>query len=287
MDICLIQVPYTMGDERPGSSKGPERLVQAGATKLIASKGVAATVERVDRGEPFRDSGNASLVVSQRLAAIVRRAIEAGQFPLVLAGGCDVSKGILSGFDHAGCGVVWFDAHGDFNTPETTVSGYFDGMSLAVITGQCYRNYWAQIGHSTPIAESATLMVGVRDLDPAEKERLDHSAIQVVKWREGKPQSDVQTALDRLAQRVPEVYLHINMDSSTQRSRRASWALRCPAGFPWRRWRKLFVLSFARFRVRAAALAVYDPDNDPDDKTLRTALRIIEVLADGARAQVG
>jgi len=64
MDICLIQVPYTMGDERPGSSKGPERLVQAGATKLIASKGVAATVERVDRGEPFRDSGNASLVVS-------------------------------------------------------------------------------------------------------------------------------------------------------------------------------------------------------------------------------
>jgi arginase len=102
--------------------------------------GVAVTVERVDRGEPFRDSGDASLVVSKRLASIVRRAIEANQLPVVLAGGCAVSKGILSGFDHGQCGVVWFDAHGDFNTPETTTSGYFDGMSLAVITGRCYQS---------------------------------------------------------------------------------------------------------------------------------------------------
>ena len=116
-----------MGDERQGTSKGPERLVQAGVSKLIAAKGLAVSVERVDRGEPFRDSGNASLIVSKRLAGTVRQAIAAKQLPLVLAGGCDVSKGILSGFDHGQCGVVWFDAHGDFNTPE---SGYFDGMSV-------------------------------------------------------------------------------------------------------------------------------------------------------------
>ena len=188
MNHCLIQVPYTMGDDRPGTSKGPERLVRPGVSKLIAAKGLAVSVERVDRGEPFRDSGNASLIVSKRLAGIVRQATAANQFPLVLAGGCDVSRGILSGFDHGQCGVVWFDAHGDFNTPKTTTSGYFDGMSLAVITGHCYRNYWAQIGNSDPIRESATLLLGVRDLDPAESEHLDHSAIQVVKWHEGKPQ---------------------------------------------------------------------------------------------------
>jgi arginase len=175
MDICLIQVPYTMGDERPGTSKGPERLLQGGAEKLVAAKGLTVTVERVDRGEPFRDSGNASLIVSKRLAGIVRQAIAAKQLPLALAGGCDVSKGILSGFDHGQCGVVWFDAHGDFNTPETTTSGYFDGMSLAVITGHCYQNYWAQIGNCTPIPESATLLLGVRDLDSAEREHLDLS----------------------------------------------------------------------------------------------------------------
>src|SRR5450759_2613052 len=283
MDICLIQVPYTMGDERPGSSRGPERLLQAGANKLIAAMGVAGTVERVDRSEPFRDSGNASLVVGKRLASIVRQATEAKQFPLVLAGSCDVSKFILSGFDHGQCGVVWFNAHGDFNTPETTSSGYFDGMSLAVITGHCYQSYWAQIGNSTPIPESATLMLGVRDLDPAERELLDHSAVQVVKWYEGKPQGDVRVALDKLAQRVPEVYLHIDMDSLDPQVAPGVVFDPVPGGLSLEDMEEAIRAVFARFRVRAATLAVYNPDRDQDDKTLRTGLRIIEVLAEAAR----
>jgi arginase len=283
MDICLIQVPYTMGDERPGSSKGPERLVQAGATKLVTSKGVAVTIEQVDRGESFRDSGNASLVVGKRLAPIVRQAIGSKQFPLVLAGGCDVSKGILSGFDHGRCGVVWFDAHGDFNTPETTTSGYFDGMSLAVITGHCYHSYWAQIGNSTPIPESATLMMGVRDLDPAEREHLDHSAVQVVKWHEGKPQRDVRVVLDKLAQRVPEVYLHIDMDSLDPQVAPGVVFDPVPGGLSLEDMEECIRAVFARFQVRAATLAVYNPDRDQNDKTLRAGLRIIEVLAEAAR----
>ena len=284
MHVSLIQVPYTMGDERPGTSKGPERLVQAGAEKLVAAKGVAVTVERVDRGEPFRDSASASLAVGKRLAPVVRRAIEAGQFPFVLAGGCDVSEGILSGFDHGQCGVVWFDAHGDFNTPETTTSGYFDGMSLAVITGHCYRNYWAQIGNSAPVPESATLLLGVRDLDPAEREHLDHSAVQAVKWCEGKPQGDVWAALDRLAQRVPEVYLHIDMDSLDPNVAPGVVFDPVRGGISLEDMEESIRAVFARFRVRAATLAVYNPDRDPDDKTLRAGLRIIGVLADSARA---
>jgi len=125
MDVSLIQVPYMMGDERQG--KGPQRLVQAGAEKVVAAKGVAVTVERVDRDVPFRDSGNASLAVNKRLASTVRQAVDARRLPFVLAGGCDASTGVLAGFEHNQCGVVWFDAHGDFNTPE---SGYFDGMSV-------------------------------------------------------------------------------------------------------------------------------------------------------------
>jgi arginase len=283
VDICLIQVPYTMGDERQGASKGPQRLVQAGVDKLIAAKSLAVTVERLDRGEPFRDSGNASLVVSKRLARIVRQAIEANQFPLVLAGGCDVSKGVLSGFDHGQCGVVWFDAHGDFNTPETTISGYFDGMSLAVITGHCYRNYWAQIGNSTPIPETATLMLGVRDLDPAEREHLDHSCVQVVKRREGKPQGNVAAALDTLAQRVAEVYLHFDMDALDPQVAPGVVFDPVPGGISLEDMEEAIRIVFARFRVRAATLAVYNPDRDHADKTLRAGLRIIEVLAEAAR----
>jgi arginase len=272
-----------MGDERQG--KGPLRLVQAGAEKLVTAKGIAVAVERVERGEPFRDSGNAALIVGKRLASTVQQAIEDGRLPLVFAAGCDASAGVVSGFNHGQIGVVWFDAHGDFNTPETTVSGYLPGMSLAVITGHCFQNYWAQMGDNTPVCESGTLMLGVRDLDPAEKELLERSDIQVVKWRDGKPQSDVRIAIERLAKSVAEVYLHIDMDCLDPEFAPGLVVVDpAPGGISLLDMEEAIRAVFAHFRVRAVTLAGYDSDQDPDDKTLRTALRLIEIVAEGATA---
>jgi arginase len=271
-----------IGDEHQGGSKGPQRYVQAGAEKLLAARGVAVTVERIERGKPFRDSSSASLAVNKDLAAIVRQAIEAGQLPLVLAGSCDVSMGILSGFDHAGCGVVWIDAHGDFNTPESTISGFFAGMSVAVITGHCYQNLWAQIGNSAPIPEATTLMLGVRDLDAAEHGRLERSAIQVVKWHEGKPQADVPASLDELAKQVPEVYLHVDLDAFDPQVAPGIVDSPVPGGLSLQNMEEVIRAVAARFRIRAAALTTYNPDLDQDDKTLRAGLRIIELLAECA-----
>ena len=92
MEVCLIEVPYMVGDDRHGASKGPQCFAQARAG-LLAARGVAVTRERVERGRPFGDSASASLVVCKKLASIVRKAITAGQLPLVLAGSCDPSKG--------------------------------------------------------------------------------------------------------------------------------------------------------------------------------------------------
>src|SRR5205823_4389432 len=103
----------------------------------------------------FRDSASASRVVNTKVQKAVKNAIGLRQLPLILAGSCDVSMGVLAAFDHSQCGVVWIDAHADFNTPESTVSGFFAGMSLAVISGHCYRSLWAEIGDSTPVPEAA------------------------------------------------------------------------------------------------------------------------------------
>lgn len=282
MQVRLIQVPYMIGDERHGASKGPQRFVEAGAERLLGAKGVAVKVERVQRSNPFGDSTSASLAVCKKLAPIVGEAVAAGQLPLVLAGSCDVSKGILSGFDHARCGVVWIDAHGDFNTPESTISGFFAGMSLAVITGHCYQNYWAQIGNSAPIPEAATLMLGVRELDVAERERLERSAISVVKWHEGRPQGDVMASLDELAKRVEEVYLHVDMDAFDPQVAPGIVDHPVPGGLSLEDMEQAIRAVAARFRVRAAALATYNPDLDQDEKTLRAGLHIIELLGECA-----
>lgn len=281
MHICLIQVPYMIGDDRHGASKGPQRYVQAAEGRLRA-KGVAVTVERLERGKPFRDSTSASIAVNKQLEPVVRQAIAAGRLPLVLAGSCDVSMGILAGFDHTRCGVVWFDAHGDFNTPDSTITGFFAGMSVAVITGHCYQQLWAQIGDSAPISEAATLMLGVRDLDPAERERLEGSAIQVVRWHGGKPQADVPACLDELAKRVEEVYLHVDLDAFDPDVAPGIVDDPVPGGLSLQEMEEIIHGVTARFRIRAAALTTYNPELDQDDKTLRAGLRIIELVAEHA-----
>jgi arginase len=286
MDVSLIQVPYMAGDDRHGSSEGPRRLLDAGVSDLLASKGMAVTVESVDRGAPFRDTASSSAVVNKQLAGVVSKAVAAGQLPLVLAGSCVACHGVLAGFDHSRCGAVWLDAHADFNTPESTVSGFFPGMSAAVITGHCYHNYWAQIGDSRPLAEEAIVMLGVRDLSPAaERERLDQSAIRVVPWSDGKRQGDVEATLDSLAQLIDEVYLHVDLDGFDPEVAPGIVDEPVPGGLSLADAEEAIRATAARFRIRAATVATFNPARDPDEKTLRVALRIVELVADCAAAR--
>ncbi len=278
VQVCLILVPYHAGDDRAGSSRGPGRCLEAGAEQRLAAAGVRVRVEEVERGAPFRDSVSASLAVCGQLARAVGEAVTAGDFPLVLAGGCDASKGILSGLDHRSCGVVWFDAHADFNTPESTITGYFPGMSMAVITGHCYGRAWSQLGNANPVSEADVLMLGVRAVDPAERERLRRSAIQVVGWEAGKPQASVPACLDTLAGRVEGVYLHIDMDALDPELAPGVVDQPVPGGLSLEQLEDALNGVAERFRIKAAALATYNPDRDQNDRTLRTALRILEML---------
>jgi arginase len=283
MEVCLIQVPYMIGDEHQGGSKGPLRIVDAGAAERL--EGDAVTIVRVDRGAAFRDSTNASLAVNKHLNSAVRLALSADRLPLVVAGSCDVSMGILAAFDHARCGVVWMDAHGDFNTPESTVSGFFGGMSLAVVTGHCYRSLWREVGDSTPIPEAAVVLLGARDLSPpAEQERLERSQINVVRWKDGKPEADVEAALDDLRNRVEDVYLHVDLDAVDPEVAPGIVDPPAPGGMSLQEVERAIRAACARLRLRAAALTTYNPERDADGRTLEAATRILETIAACARA---
>jgi arginase len=279
IDIKLIQVPYHAGDDQHGSSLGPGRLIEAGVAELLEAQGHAVTVELANRAGPFRDTASSSAAVNREVATLVRLAIDADRLPLVLAGSCVTCHGVLAGFDHMRCGAVWIDAHADFNTPETAASGFFPGMSLAVVTGHCYRNYWAQIGDNTPLAEQNIAMFGVRDLSPeAERERLEGSAISVVPWRDGKPGGDVTGTLDQLAQRVDEIYLHIDFDGFAPEVAPGIVDEPVPGGLSSEDAEALIRAAGERFRIRAVTLATFTPNRDVDDKTLRLALRLIELI---------
>ncbi|HEX7300872.1 MAG TPA: arginase family protein [Solirubrobacteraceae bacterium] len=274
---CLIQVPFMSGDGAHPASAGPRRATES-ARELLGARGVAfesATVDVV-----AGDSAEAAWRVSDALASTVRNTTAAGQLPLVLAGSCDAALGVLAGFEHARCGVVWLDAHGDFNTPESSETGFLPGMALAAVVGHCHADRWAQIGDATPIAESDTLLLGVRELSPAaERRRLKASAIDAIAWRGGKAQRDPIAALDALAERVDAVYLHIDLDAFDPEVAPGIVDDPVPGGLSLRDGERVVRAVLERFRVPAATLATYVPARDPDGRTLDLELRLIELLA--------
>ena len=122
----------------------------------------------------------------ERLAVLyeeVARAVAAdaglGGCPVVLTGDCAISLGIMAGLQRAGAdpGVVWFDAHGDVQTPETTASGYLPGMPLRLLTGYRPELIATRLG-LRPVPEQRIVLAGARDLDPPEAAYLDGAAIR-------------------------------------------------------------------------------------------------------------
>jgi arginase len=278
----LVQVPYMCGDGAHPASAGPRRSVEA-ARELLAARGAAfqtTIVEAVGEREGPAEPAAASWRVNDRLASAVRQAIASRRLPIVLAGSCDAALGVLAGFEHSRCGVVWLDAHGDFNTPESSVSGFFPGMTLATVVGHCHRDRWAQIGSVSPVAEDATALIGVRDLSPdAERERLEASAVETVGWRDGLPERDALEALDDLAQRVDEVYLHVDLDAFDPDVAPGVVDDPVPGGLSVGDGEAIVRAVLQRFEVRAGTLAAYLPAHDGDGRTLDLQVRLIELLA--------
>jgi arginase len=278
---CLVQVPFMSGDGAHPASVGPRRVTEL-ARERLGARGVSfacATVEVAADGGAS-DAAAASWRVNERVASAVGQAVAAGQLPLVLAGSCDASLGVLAGFEHSRCGVVWLDAHGDFNTPESSKTGFLPGMALATVVGHCHAERWAQIGDASPIAETATVLLGVRELSPAaERKRLQASEVEAIAWRGGKPRRDPARALDALAQHVDEVYLHIDLDAFDPDVAPGIVDDPVPGGLSPGDGALVVRAVLERFRVRAVTLAAYVPARDPDGRTLDLQLRLVELLA--------
>jgi arginase len=279
-----MYVPFMAGDATHPVSRAPDHYARAGAGRLLAGKGVLAGSQRVDARPPVRhDVPSASAAVNQALRMAVRAAIAAGRLPIVLAGSCDAAIGVVAGLGRGRCGVVWIDAHADFNTPQSSASGFFPGMSLAIVTGHCYQQLWASLGGRPTIPEELVMLAGVRSLSPpAEARRLRNSAIHVVPWEQGRPQGGIVTALDALASQADEVYLHIDNDAFDPSTAPGIVDQPVPGGLSLAQMEDVIHALTTRLPITAATIATYTPANDQQDRTLTADLRIIELLGEYA-----
>jgi arginase len=155
-----IRVPYHLDEHLPGL-----RLPLAPAQEVTASLPQAGTWQRL-------------AVLYSAVGRAVAAASGRADMPVILSGDCTTSLGIMAGLQRAGtdAGIVWFDAHGDVQTPETTSSGYVGGMPLRLLTGYRPELIATALG-LRPVAEQRAVLAGARDLDPPEAEYLAGSAI--------------------------------------------------------------------------------------------------------------
>lgn len=281
MKLGLVEVPYYFGREGVSMGAGPARYLEAGAAEELRQAGFEVRVERVRLDGPVEDDRNAIIEVNNRVASVVRELADDGYFPLVLAGLCNTSIGVLGGVGTEGMGVIWFDAHGDFNTPQTSTSGFLDGMALAMVTGNCHADLRVRAGQVEPIAESRVLLVAPRDLDPGERDNLDASQVAVLEYqevREGGLAPKLQLALEELQARTGEIYLHLDVDVLDHDEAPAN-RYSSPGGLPVGQLEAVIREIAARFTIKAATLSAYDPAYDEDGKTLKAGLRLIRIVA--------
>jgi arginase len=275
MDVQFLLVPYDSGTRGARMGAGPAALLPGLRARLEAAghRTGARVVEAPPASLPAEI--RTAFELSRALARDVARTVANGRLPIVLAGNCGTALGTVAGLGPAPTGVVWFDAHADFNTPDTSTSGFLDGMALAMVTGRCWSPLAASVRGFEPVAEEHVVLVGARDLDPAEAEQLGRS--RVARVSVAGLEAELATALDALRPCVARVYLHIDLDVLDPRDGRAN-PFPAPDGL---RVSDLVVAASRiaqRIPVGAAALTAYDPTYDQDGHVRRAGEEALAAL---------
>jgi arginase len=249
---------------------GPEHLCASGLKEHLTAQGHTVELEIIEPASAnWRAEVQTSFELMRAVAEHVRRTREASQFPIVLAGNCNVAIGVLAGLGGR-TGVVWLDAHGDFNTPQTTMSGFLDGMTLATATGRCWTEMARSIQGFEPVPDEAVVLLGARDLDPGEEAALARS--KVIRLSAEAATIGIESVLQSLSREITEFYLHLDLDALDPIEGRAnSYSAR--GGFSSASLQTLLSRIAGKLPIKALTIAGYDPSYDKEGTVCRTALQ--------------
>jgi arginase len=221
MTLRIVEVPYRYDERDDGLGRGPRALLDAGLIDALARTPVGSPeVATAELPEGERVEGPVAVNIGRlgaNVGALVSAGYERGERVLVLAGDDTASVGVVSGLQQccgAGhrIGIVWLDAHGDFNTPETSVSNILAGMPLAILAGLA-GPLWreaAMLGATIPT--DRVVIAGVRELDEAEARLLRSTDVRVLRQEEALAGDAFAEAVGKVADKVDDLYVHIDLD---------------------------------------------------------------------------
>ena len=266
--------------------RGQIHLVEKGALDRLRRVDPDVRLCVIEADDAFPTEIGTAFGLHRKQASQIAAATRSGDLACILAGNCNSAVGTISGLQLSDpgrpLGVVWFDGHGDCNTPDTFTGTFLDAMGISTITGRCWQALSGTIPGFRPVPDAAVVLVGAHGADNGAMGVLKASGIAHVPTARVAAKG-VTTALgpelDAMARRgVDRVYVHLDLDVLD-----ADWA---PAnGFAPRggllpqQLHSCVEEVTRRFTVAAAAVASYDPDCDCTDTVLAVALDVLGTVA--------
>jgi arginase len=287
--FIVITFRYSV-DAHDGAAGGPDALLQAGLADRLREEGhdvvgplqVALTADE----EAAYGAWNKIGFANAHFARFVSEAAGRQAFPLLVESNCYGAIGALAGLQMSAkapsrVGMVWIDAHGDCNTPETTLSGMLSGMPVAIATGLCLHRLRRAGGLIVPIAARDVVMVCVRANDPLEQELIEQSGIEVVSVADIRGDCrQLDAAMERLSHAVDRIYVHFDIDALDP-SELASTRLAEPDG-PSRTELAAAVKRIMAYpKIGAFGIADVNPERDVEGQIMQSAFAVIRGVVEG------
>ena len=289
--VALAKQPFAP----TGQSRGPTTMATGGVQQIIEGMGAVVRVEEaaLTPAEDTEYGGWKRLGMALgHFADIVARNERDGYFTFGLLATCPSMPGLVAGLQHSGptsapikIGMLWLDAHPDFNTPETTRSGSLGGMPVAVATGRALHRMRLAAHLDPPMSDRHVVMAGVRLTDPLEQQLLDSSGIEQVTVDDLRRMSPAVFAqLDRLSRETDKIYIHIDMDVLDPREVMAH-GNKVPNGPSSEELAALFEPIFRRYPKASAIGFATIPATDEGGLSIAAVNRMIAGAVRGVKAR--
>ena len=295
--VDVIKNPYGGSRNTPELSTNPDYIHAAGLERLIGEWGgqLIRPVQDVRlNSEQEREYGawNRMALANANFAEIVREGLQDDLITVGLEANCNDLLGMLSGlkYDSDGnarrVGLVFYDSHGDFNVPETTLSGMLGGMPVAVAAGHALHNLRQTTGLAEPLPMSDIMWGGVRDLDPLEADRFREYEVRQVSVQDIRDISEnFRNQFNALADEVDVVYVHVDMDV-LEPDEVPGHGLTVPDGPSSKALAAAIGVMFENPKTVALGIASTPSFNrDPDGVSRQAALNLIEGALKGAQSR--
>jgi arginase len=289
--VALSKQPFSPN----GVSKGPSTMAEGGIQKFLAGMNATVRVDeaRLTAEEDTEYGGWKRLGMALgHFADLVARNERDGYFTVGLLATCPSMPGLVAGLQRSGptrepikIGLLWLDAHPDFNTPETTRSGSLGGMPVAVATGRALQVMRLDAKLDPPLPDRHVVMGGVRLTDPLEQHLLDNSMIEQVSVDDLRNMTPAVFAqLDRLNRLTDKIYVHIDMDVLDPKEVMAH-GNKVPNGPSSEQLARLFEQIFTRYPKASAIGFATIPPTDEGGLSIAALNRMITGAVRGVQAR--